>query len=531
MVARIAWTHAPFALPIAASVIAFNTIGLPSSGEFGLSNFGADNPIVEPRMIAASWGVTDNGSTPATPKSLGTADAAVGQATGTATGKPASRADEPPAEELVAEGLGLRFFPPTSAFVRTDSSDGVLRYELIDGRDQPRWRMRVQGLVASRADATVASQVDDYLATMRAGGKPFTVRIDETVAPVDGEPGRLIILANDLGEGAVGMSGWALFPRGEGVFLVMTVLANADDLDSLLPAIRKSLASVRLLTAEAVESERRVRIERGGAILAAIDEARLRSLATGEASWFRVHRPARGESPGAELGFVRIRPREGLRGEVDASRAVDSFRGEDKTGGLLVELDARSLAPERPDQFTVTQGRFWLSWDRREEVWSVRASRHAGRNVTSSAETGIRTPPLTGAPRPKLTVITANAEKAFREPEEWTVPPNYLAQAEQQLLGFLLPEPPVGGETFILYAYDPATGSLPQRAESWRVEADRRILETRLSGGPVSLRREFDAAGRLLRRVDSEVLGEVVTEAVTREALETLYRRKGLKLE
>jgi hypothetical protein len=523
MAARIAWTNALLALPIAAAAISLDSIGL--------SKAAADNPIIASGLRATPEREAYNSSILASFRLVGQANAAIGQATGAAAGQPSSRSDEPPAEELVAEGLGLRFFPPTSAFVRTDSSDGVLRYELIDGRDQPRWRMRVQGLVASRADATVASQVDDYLATMRAGGKPFTVRVDETVAPAAGEPGRLIILANDLGEGAVGMSGWALFPRGEGVFLVMTVLANADDLDAMLPAIRKSLASVRLLTAEAVESERRMRIERGAAILAAIDEAKLRSLANGEASWFRVHRSARGDSPEAELGFVRIRPREGLRGEVDASRAVDSFRGEDKASGLLVELDARSLAPERPDQFTVTQGRFWISWDRREEVWSVRASRHSGRNVTSSAETGVRTPPLTGAPRPKLTVITANAEKAFRQPEEWTVPPNYLAQAEQQLLGFLLPEPPAGGETFILYAYDPATGSLPQRAESWRIEADRRVLETRLSGGPVSLRREFDAAGRLLRRVDSEVLGEVVTEAIAREALETLYRRKGLKLE
>jgi hypothetical protein len=128
-------------------------------------------------------------------------------------------------------------------------------------------------------------------------------------------------------------------------------------------------------------------------------------------------------------------------------------------------------------------------------------------------------------------VITANAEKAFRQPEEWPVPPNYLSQAEQQLLGLLLPAPPGAGESFILYAYDPKTGSMPQRTESWRTESGRRVLETRLSGGPISLRREFDESGRLLRRVDAEVLGDVVTEAITPAALETLYRRKGMKLE
>lgn len=440
-------------------------------------------------------------------------------------------ASEPPLEEITAEGLGLRFTPPTSAFLRTDTANGVLRYELIDGRDQPRWRMRVQGLVASRADATVGSQLEDYLASMRSSGATFTVRLDEEIRSASGETGRLLLLANDLGDGAVGISGWALFPRGEGTFIVMSLLANEADLASILPNLRASLASVRLVDAESVDAERRARIDRGAAILGAIGPERLRAVATGEPAWFRVFRAGKDGGPEAELGFVRLLAREGKRGEADASRPVDSLRGEDRDAGFLVELDARSLVPERPEQFTVTQGRFWLSWDRSEEVWSVRSARHSGRNVANSAETGLRSPPRPATPRPKLTVITANAEKAFREPEEWTVPPNYLSQAEQQVLGFLLPPPPEGGESFIVYAYDPKTGSLPQRTESWRVDAERRVLETRFAGGPVSVRREFDPSGRLLRRVDAEVLGEVVTEAMTRDALETLYRRKGLALE
>jgi hypothetical protein len=452
-----------------------------------------------------------------------------GQANGA---PPASGAESaPPPEEIVAEGLGLGFLPPSAAFLRTNSSDGVLRYELIDGRDQPRWRMRIQGLVASRADATVASQLEDYLASMRSSGQAFTVRLDEEIRPAAGEPGRLLLLANDLGDGAVGVSGWALFPRGEGVFLVMSLLANEADLDAILPSLRSSLASVRLLSAETVERDRRHRVERGAAMLAAITPERLRAVATGEPSWFRVSRAATGDRPEAELGYVRLRAREGRRGEVDATRSPDSFRGEDVEAGFLVELDARTLVPDRTDHFTVTQARFWLAWDRSSELWSVRTARHAGRNVANSAETGLRTAPLPGAPRARLTVITANAEKAFRQPEEWPVPPNYLGQAEQQVLGLLLPAPPESGESFILYAYDPKTGSLPQRTESWRTESGRRVLETRLSGGPVSLRREFDASGRLVRRIDSEVLGDVVTEAIAPEALETLYRRKGLKVE
>jgi hypothetical protein len=453
----------------------------------------------------------------------------LGQATAPAT--PPSAPPDPNPDEVLAEGLGLRFNPPTAAFLRTDSDDGVLRYELIDGRNEPRWRMRIQGLVASRADATVASQLEDYLDSMRSSGKPFTVRLDEEIRPASGEPGRLLLLANDLGDGAVGISGWALFPRGEGVFLVMSLLANAADLDEILPSLRTSLASVRLLSAESVERDRRDRIERGREILVTITPERLRAIATGEPAWFRVFREPAGERPESELGYARVLAREGLRGEVDATRSKESFRGEDVEPGLLVELDARTLAPDRPELFTVTQGRFWLAWDRSSEVWSVRTARHSGRNVANSAETGLRTPPLPGAPRPRLTVITANAEKAFRQPEEWPVPPNYLSQAEQQLLGLLLPAPPGAGESFILYAYDPKTGSMPQRTESWRTESGRRVLETRLSGGPISLRREFDESGRLLRRVDAEVLGDVVTEAITPAALETLYRRKGMKLE
>jgi len=459
--------------------------------------------------------------------------------TGPASGNVGPEAQENAGEsaegqELVAEGLGLRFTLPGAAFVRTDSSDGVLRYELIDGRPDPRWRMRVQGLVASDPAATVETQLADYLASLRSSGTEFAVRIDEPIEPTEGAKGRLAILESDLGDGASATSGWALFPRGEGVFLVMSLLVSAGELEGLLPDLRRSLASVRLLGADAVERERGRRIDRGAEIVRAIGEDRLRSAIAAEPRWFRTYRPAADGEPEVELGFVRLETRDGRRGEVDPTRTEASYRGPDLEEGLLVRLDARSLVPGEPTRFTVTQGRFWVSWDRLQETWSVRSAVHDGRNRRNVAETGVRTPTRPGSPRPKLTVITASAEKLSRDPEEWAVPPNYVSQAELQVLGRLLPPPPedADGERFILYAYEPKTGSLPQRTETWRRGADGGgTLETRLAGGPVSIRRSFDAAGEPRRREDRDVLGPVVTEPIGRPELEALYRAKGIPLE
>jgi hypothetical protein len=442
-------------------------------------------------------------------------------------------ADETDGQRWIeVEGLGLRFLPPQPAFGKAETVDGVLRYEVVDGNPESRWWLRFQALSSSRAGLTAKNQLDDYLETLRKNDKPFTVRLDETLA-VEGASGegRLLLLESPVGEGLTGISGWVVVPNGTDRFLTCSIVASTADLEAVLPQLRATFRSMQLRPPERITAERRERIDRGQKILG-FGERELRGAIAAEPVVYRMYRPAAAGGEETELGWMSVRVIEGMRGEVDASREASSLRGEDAERGLLAIVQAKSIVNGDPTNTADTEIRSWTAWNRTSEVWSVRSTQRQKEAMRTSAQTGVRTPARPGDPRPMLRVINSSADRRSRDPLEWVVPPNYLSQTELIVLGTLLPKDDPAPPTFASYAFDPRSDGLPQRLDTWRRNPDGTwTLESKIGGATTPLTQTFDAKGVRIRRSDPDATGTVITERIDPRQLDSLWRRKGLPIQ
>jgi hypothetical protein len=230
-----------------------------------------------------------------------------------------------------------------------------------------------------------------------------------------------------------------------------------------------------------------------------------------------------------DYGYMIVRVREGRQGEVDASKNAATFKGEDSELGLLASIDARVVIGDDSTHTLDAQSRYFVRWDRASEAWSIRSTERQKRASRSSAQTGLRLAPSSGAPRSKLQVITASKDGMTREPQEWPLPPVYLSQAELIVIGELLPrDPTVTAIEFKDYAFDQREQKLPQRKESWTRITNGWKLETQQGSAPAKIVQEFDDLGKRVRRVD---IDGSVTELISLEDLRTLWKAKGLPVD
>lgn len=439
---------------------------------------------------------------------------------------------------LEIEGLGLRLRPLQPSFGKSETVEGVQRYELVDADASPRWWLIFQNLTSSTPGTTARSQLDAYLDTLRKNGKPFEVRINEsfTVAGASDEA-RILLIERPVNDEATGISGWLIIPNGPDRFLTCSIAAPTRTFNAVWPEVEKSLRSIEVRSALVIAETKRQRMETGAKVLD-FSRDNLKAALNAEPTCHRMYRlgAAGDKDPKArddrELGWLVMRSREAMRGEVDPKADPKKLKGEDADPGILVQIDAKTIVNDDATNTVDTQIRAWLSWDRTEEVWSVRNTQRQGSGARSSAQTGVRSPAKRGDPRPMLRVINSTAEKLSRDPQEWAVPPNYISQAELMILGRLLPKDNPGPQTFASYAFEPRTNSLPQRRDTWKREADGTwTLETFLGGATVPLVQTFSANGERLRRVDVDAFGTVVTEKMELPALKALWRSKGLPIE
>jgi len=412
---------------------------------------------------------------------------------------------------------------PSGTSVRIDRSSGT-SYLLSDASDAGSWRIRVSTLQASRADTTAKSQCDDYLAELTRRGEPFAPLLEEP-RTIDGRDAHIFYIAVPLEGGGRGISGTLVVPRGPDDYLVFSILATDSEFAKTKALLDRAFATARISDPARIAEERIGLAERGARVLGGFNAEALRTAIRADPVVYRMWRPDAQGQP-KELGYLVVRVREGARGEVDASRDARTIKGDDAEKGLLATVDARMIVNDDPTHTLDVQSRYHVSWDRSGESWSIRSTERQKRASRSSAQTGLRLAPSTGAPRPKLTVITASRDGMTREPQEWAVPPNYISQAELVVLGHLLPKSPDAEPVeFIDYAFDQRDEKLPQRRERWSRAADGWRLETRSGGEPGVLVQEFDRSGLRIRRTDPD---GTVTERIELDTLRALWKSKGL---
>lgn len=427
---------------------------------------------------------------------------------------------------LNADLLGFSMRVPVGAAVRIERGE-IPGYLIADSGETPRWRLRVSNLRASKPETTPQSQCAEFLAELKAKEPKLAVRLDESRV-IGGRPAHVFYVSVPIASGGSGISGTLLVATEPDNYLVFSIVSVEDSFSQVRALLDMAFGTVVFANKGAILEERATLLGRGEAIAASITPDALRATFTAEPLFYRMWKPDEGGAP-KEVGYVIIRAREGKRGEIDASKTVQSLKDADALAGLLTTVDARIIVNGDASHTLDVQSRYFVSFERDSESWSIRSTQRHRAATRSTAQTGLREPPTVGAPRPVLRVISASREGMTREPVEWDVPPAYLSQAELVVLGQLLPRNDrVKTIEFLDYAFDQRDEKMPQRRETWSRTPSGWRLETRIGASPDKLVQEFDKDGVRVKRVDPD---GTVTERITLEALRALWKSKGLPVE
>lgn len=435
---------------------------------------------------------------------------------------------------IVAETLGVAFYPPRDALLTTESVNGNTALVLTEQSSPPRWRLRIQPLESTLETPTPKAIVDDHLARLtatRGAAGPAPRVLENAPITVRGIPGHLLMLAEPGQPGSPEtVNGWVVLPRGERNFIVLTTLTTSDQLSAFRAQLDASLSTMSIASLDKLNDLRRTRIETADEILNDFfTPAHLRSVC-GERTWYRIYKPA--TTPGGadrEIGYMAIQAVEAMIGELEPSRSRTRLTGDEAQPGLMVIVQARALLDETGKHTLDIDGRYWLAWDRTSEAWSNRSTERQGKAERGFKQTGVRSAPSTGQPRPTLTVINdSTMSKGDTRPQQWAIPPKgYLSQAEVLLLGSLLPRDR-GDLELSFFFFDTKEGRMPQRLDRWAKAADGSgnwVLTSQPSLDAPPITQVFDARGTRIRRVDAD---GTVTERIDPTALLSLWKSKGL---
>lgn len=430
------------------------------------------------------------------------------------------------AKATAIESLGMTLHLPKGAVFARDMQSATPAFVLDDQQDPPRYRCRLSILVPSELDATCESLVADHLHAMQDRGQKPTILANELL-PCGDRDGRLFYASVPLDASTTAITGWYLVQMAPSQFLVCSVVSSSLDFPPARTTLKDFFASWDFADRDAIAVRQVERLKAGSELLERIDPALLRAAAAPAPRWFRIHRLDADGRP-AEIGYMTLSSRPGLRGEVDPSRDPQRFAGIDRDEGLLTEIQSRTVLSIKDGAFTDTAARFWTAWDRQSESWSAIATDRIGKKARSFAETGLRPPPTAAQPVPVLHVMTTSARIPDGTELEWEPDPRYyLSQGELWHLGRLLPRDGSFTGEFGMAAYDGRLAQLPIRQDRWTRAGKQWLLESQPGRDKPVERSWFDANGLLVKRVEAD---GTTTELSTQDDIKARWKAAGLPI-
>ncbi|MBX3389896.1 MAG: hypothetical protein KF691_10635 [Phycisphaeraceae bacterium] len=178
-----------------------------------------------------------------------------------------------------------------------------------------------------------------------------------------------------------------------GRFACFEASCGEADFDRAKPEMEAMIATSSFVDAASLESSKRALLDAGDRFEKGLDEAALRSaVLESKETWWRLYVPAKtgADSDAREVGYRRIRTSIGKRGQLDPTRDPKKFAGPDLDEGILIQVDFRGVIGEANDTLTDSQGIFFQTLDRKEEMWSLSTRVRQGKNDRLSTELGTR---------------------------------------------------------------------------------------------------------------------------------------------
>jgi hypothetical protein len=437
---------------------------------------------------------------------------ALALAASAAAADPARELDPAP---LVAEPLGLRMHLPRGSAVTSRVVNDRVVYTITGGEGA--WTMRLEAVYYPQPGATAASLTELQLKSVDSLGRQYRVLANEP-REYGGVEGRLAYVQQALDEGRTIINGWLVLPRAPQTFVMLSMVATPEAHRRLGPTWNESFSTIELSSEAEVIARRDQRLAAGRAAVDTLTEERLRTV-LGDRQWFRMYEPeARGVE--TEVGFMSLQCVEAPRGQLTPERSPSNYSALEAEEGLMVLLEARAIIDATQKHYVDVQGRYWMSWDRSQEAWSVRMTQRQGDTSQTSGETGIRD-------RARLKVVTSTAESRTRDEADWTVTDKaYLCQPEVFCLGGLLPRDGSMTGEMEFFVYDSRHRQLPRRMDRWNQTDDGNWeLVTQSALDAAVIRQVFGPDGRRIRRIDGD--GKI-TQRIDPQALRRLWESKGL---
>ena len=422
-----------------------------------------------------------------------------------------------PADQLLAverwqeQAYGLSFRPPLGCTMQTETSgDTLVRFAGPEGYsvevyirqvkpdmetgeflsadpdrpDAPPTRIAFD----NRQDITldIEQVVEMALSQVAVAHPGATVLAQDRLAPADRSAAVVYFRLPNETDGRTWILGHAYMMLDDQSFVWLRLLAPQGQFAAIRQTFEAVVKSLDLQDPAVRDQQRRDAIQRGQALRATIDTAKLHKAIV-DKQWLRI------VQDGADIGYMLIKQHK------------DTQLG---FPGLSVEIQARVQLDR---QILDSDSSFFLSDDGNHELWSIRnsvrptpapgstpapgrtpGSPDGGAQAISTADTGVRTNDAI-----TVTVDLPTSSKKYT----WIAPPEgYLSQVEVNILPSLLP--PRKSEPLGFYAYYPAAGKITYRTMTVQpTAAGGYAVVTRPSPDLPEQHATYDRQGRLVGQV------------------------------
>lgn len=373
---------------------------------------------------------------------------------------------------------------------------------------------------ASTADVTEAS-LERLLAPVGSGESPRVPELVErtdTLLVCDRPAERFYVAVPRLVEKGRVIQGVTVFKLQPSQFAVFELVTAEEEFEASRRVYETIVAAVKFQDPGEAALERKTLIDAGVKLMRSVTDSEIEAIiAAMPERWERLYLPSEtgAEADEREIGYRRVRLSKGTRGELSA-KGVTSGASQDM--GYIVRIDARFLdGPARVDMVS----QFWMSKDRKSEVWTVDTARRQGDALQSFTETG-------GREGQMMQVRIDGGGGGLMRPYVGEV--GYVSRVEQFLLPQIIARSKVLAD-FGFYAYQSGADRAQIRRDSASAVPDRDDLvriTTRMTSGAPTHSGLYKTTGELIR---VEMPDATRWEPVEFNKLVRLWREKRLPMD
>jgi hypothetical protein len=173
-----------------------------------------------------------------------------------------------------------------------------------------------------------------------------------------------------------------------------------------------------------------------------------------------------------------------------------------------------------------TVGKYWMSWDGKDERWSNKITRWLDRVKTVKSETGLRNRAALGSAKPTILVLQQESNSIVTdEPFKAATQEPWLPRALVWVMGPLLRS--TDSPRFVWYCYDnPGKPMTTTRTDVLTKNSDgTKTITTTFDSNGDALRTIVDHDGRLVQQVSQ---GNFLITGSSKDTLQRIWQPKNL---